>query len=70
MKTLKKILAFAGTRPEMYRESKRAWAEYFEMERKIRRQAFYLKLYHVFVATLLLTAAVEKTIEKLLDLFQ
>jgi hypothetical protein len=70
MKTLKKILAFAGARPELHRESKRAWAEYFEMERKIRRQAFYLKLYHVFVATLLIAAAIDKTIEKLLELIR
>ena len=60
MKSIRKVLAFAGTRPEMYREAKRAWAEYFEMERIIARQRFYLRLYHVFVIGLLVASVIDK----------
>jgi hypothetical protein len=60
MKSIRKVLAFAGTRPELFRESKRAWAEYFEMERTIVRQRLYLRLYHTLVIGFLVALMIDK----------
>lgn len=60
MKSIHKILAWTRTRPELARETKRAWAEYFEMERIISNQKFYLRLYHVLVIGFLVALMIGK----------
>jgi hypothetical protein len=47
--SLKKILGYTSTVHYLQKETKRGWAELFEMERKLIRQQFLLRLYGVLL---------------------
>jgi hypothetical protein len=49
MKYVKSILGYAGTIRGVEINTKRAWAELFEMERKLIRQKYLLRLYAVLL---------------------
>jgi hypothetical protein len=60
MKSLKKILVYTGTIPSLHKETKRAWAEYFEMERRIVRQKFLMNLYGTLLLGFLFAMIIDK----------
>jgi hypothetical protein len=59
-KSIYNILAYTRDIPMLERETKRAWAEYFEMERMIVRQRLYLRLYHVLLLGFLFALVLDK----------
>jgi hypothetical protein len=60
MKSIRKILAYTRTIYSLEKETKRAWAEYFEMERTIRHQRILLKFYHVLLLGFLFGVLLDK----------
>lgn len=58
--SLKKVLGYAGTIHGLQKETKRAWAEYFEMERKMIRQKFLLRLYGVLLLGFMIGLVIER----------
>jgi hypothetical protein len=50
---IKKVIRLSQTFHGMDKISSRAWAEYFEMERKIIRQKFVIRLYHTLLLGIL-----------------
>lgn len=62
MQAIKKVLGYTGTVHGLDKVTKRAWAEYFEMERKIIRQKFIIRLY----GTLLLGVLIGLVFDRLL----
>lgn len=60
MKSIHKVLRYTGSIASLHKETKRAWAEYFEMEKRIKRLEFYLRLYHVFVLGFLFAMVLDK----------
>jgi hypothetical protein len=61
MQPIQKVLVYASTINSLQKDTKRAWAEYNGMKRKIIRQKFFLRLY----TTLLLGFLFAMTIDKL-----
>lgn len=59
---IKQILAYAQTIHGLAKVTKIAWAEYFEMERKIIRQEFLIRVY----GTLLLGVMIGLVFDKLI----
>lgn len=59
--SMKQVLGYAQTVHGLAKVTKRAWAEYFEMERRINRQAFLIRLY----GTLLLGMVIGLVLDKL-----
>lgn len=45
MQSIKKILVYTNTVHSLHNETKRAWAEYYETQRKLARQKLFLRLY-------------------------
>lgn len=43
--SIKQVLGYAQTVHGLEKVTKRAWAEYFEMERRIIRQEFVIRIY-------------------------
>lgn len=58
---IKQVLGYAQTVHELSKVTRRAWAEYFEMERRIIRQEFIIRIY----GTLLLGVIVGLVFDKL-----
>jgi hypothetical protein len=62
MNALKKMLVYTSSIHSLQRDTKRAWAEYYQMERRLKRQKFLLNLY----GTLLLGFLFAMVISRLL----
>lgn len=60
MQNIKKVLGYTRTIYGMERITKRAWAEYFEMERKLVRYQFVCRLCVTFVLAFLMAFLIDK----------
>jgi N6-adenosine-specific RNA methylase IME4 len=60
MKAIKKILIYTSTIHSLHKETKRAWAEYYEMERRLARQKFILRLYGTLLLGFLFAMVIDK----------
>ncbi len=60
MTNLKRVLGYMSTVHGSQRDVKRAWAELFEMERKLVRQQFLLRLYGVLLVGFLFGLFLDK----------
>lgn len=60
--SIKQVLGYTQTVHGLLKVTKRAWAEYFEMKRKISRQEFLIRLY----GTLLLGLVTGLILDKLM----
>lgn len=60
MQAIKKILGYTSSIHSLQKDTKRAWAEYFEMERRLIRQKFLLRLYETLLLGFLFALVIDK----------